>query len=501
MSAPDRDLTARGRRAYSLLNYDTDERLDTQRVQAQTAPSNAVTVEKIGDFLEVDLRRVKVWVRSGFRLAVALSIIGALLAASYGMLGTRRFTVSSEVLIEPSNIQVINNDLYAQPTQQQGEAQALVISNRARLMTSGNVLGRVVENLSLSRDEEFFKPPSPGILSPFVGTREVTPTDANLAAAKALRERISANVDPRSFVVELAVSAQTIEKAVSISEALITAFNAELADSEADSARRAAQSLDERLAALKSNALAAEEAVENYKRSKGLSTGDNGQLVSSQAMTQTNTQMLAARTRVIEAQANYNALIRASDSSAATVPAVSDTLRDLKLRAGALEQQLSAQRMTYGDRHPSIGRLQSELTAAREQIRTELQRTTNAAKAELDKANEALRGISSNMTELQNSAFDEGQAQVDLRELQRDALTKTQIYESFLSRVRQVTERERINTDTVRVVTPPVPPSSRSWPPGTAVLFIIGGMIGFMMGLGIAVVRGMTRDIRSTPDH
>ncbi len=45
--------------------------------------------------------------------------------------------------------------------------------------------------------------------------------------------------------------------------------------------------------------------------------------------------------------------------------------------------------MIYGLRHPSIARTQSELNSVREQIKNELQRAANAAKADLDKANEA----------------------------------------------------------------------------------------------------------------
>lgn len=497
MSALKRDPTARTSHASSLLNYEMSahsagsQQLEIDR---QGAP---VTLEKVGDFLEVDLRRVYVWLKAGLKLTIASSLIFAFLAASYGLLATRYYSVSTDVLIEPSNFQVINNDLYAQPAQQ-GEGQRFVISNRARLMTSGNVLARVVESLRLGEDTEFYKPSSAGLLSSIFGSSTSnSKPDPNLAALKVLQTKISLNLDDRSFVARLSVTAQSTDKAIAISKAIIEAFNAELANTESETAGRAAKALDDRLTDLKKDALTAEEAVEAYKRTHGLTTGENGQLVSSQTMSQTNTQILAARTRMIDAQANYNALIRASDSSAATIPVVSDTLRDLKLRAAVLEQQLSSQQMIYGLRHPSIARTQSELNSVREQIKNELQRAANAAKADLDKANEALKNLSSNMVELRSSAFNDAQSQVELRDLQREASAKTQIYESFLVRVRQISERELITTDTVRIVTPPLPPNGRSWPPGTAVLFVIGAFLGLLFGLSLSVIRGIYVDMRS----
>ncbi len=89
MSALKRDPTARTSHASSLLNYEMSahsagpQQLEIDR---QGAP---VTLEKVGDFLEVDLRRVYVWLKAGLKLTIASSLIFAFLAASYGLLATR----------------------------------------------------------------------------------------------------------------------------------------------------------------------------------------------------------------------------------------------------------------------------------------------------------------------------------------------------------------------------------------------------------------------------
>ncbi|MDO1582787.1 GumC family protein [Rhizobium oryzicola] len=456
-----------------------------------------MTIERVGDFLEVDLRRIFVWLKSGFKFTIVISLLCAFAAAAYGLLAPRYYSVSTDVMVGPVNMQVINNDLYAQPTQQ-GEGQRLAVSNRARLMTSGNVLMRVVQNLKLGEDPEFYKPASQGFISSLLGSSSPrTAPDVNLAALKVLQTKISLDLDDRSFIVRLSVTAQSVDKAIAIAKAIIEAFNAELANTESETASRAAKALDDRLTDLKKDALAAEEAVETYKRSHGLATGENGQLVSVQTMSQTNAQILAARNRVIEAQTNYNTLLHASDSAAATIPVTSDSLRELKLRAGALEQQLSSLQMVYGLRHPSIARTQSELNSVREQIKNELQRATNTARTELDRANQALKSLSSNMADLEKSTFNDAQSQVELRDLQRQAQARTEIYENFLVRVRQISEREMITTDTVKVVTAPLPPSGRSWPPGTPLLFVVGAVLGLIIGIGLSLIRGLYGDINS----
>jgi uncharacterized protein involved in exopolysaccharide biosynthesis len=88
---------------------------------------------------------------------------------------------------------------------------------------------------------------------------------------------------------------------------------------------------------------------------------------------------------------------------------------------------------------------------------------------------------------------------VTLRELERDATSKSTIYEAFLSRARQVTEREQLDTTNVRVISTAVPPAGRSWPPRTVVMLGAGAVGGFIVGMLLAIVFGMLRDLRQPP--
>ena len=78
------------------------------------------------------------------------------------------------------------------------------------------------------------------------------------------------------------------------------------------------------------------------------------------------------------------------------------------------------------------------------------------------------------MDSITANAFMDGDLQVQLRELERDAAAKTSVYENFLSRERQVAELEQISTTNVRTISTAVPPGGRSWPPGMMVMAIMG---------------------------
>lgn len=481
-------------RPFSRSDYESVQRAGIRPVR-ESEPVATVTLDKIGDFLELDFRRLFVWLRAGLTGALALAVIGGVAGGAYALLSKPRFTVGTDILIDPANLQVVANDLYSQPGQADG--QVLNAGSKLRVLTSRNVLSHVVDDLNLTADLEFFDP-TPSLMSEIVGSANTTKPDAKLAALENLEKRVSTVADEKSFVATLSVSAETTDKAIRISQAIVKSFQDELAKGDAEGANRAAAALDDRLAQLKRDVQVAEEKVETYKRNHRLSS-TNGELVSTQTMTQLNSQIVAAQSRLIAAQAGYDAVVAAGANASSADPVAAAALVALRNKAGNLQQQLDAQSMTFGPRHPTIVRLRAELGAANSQIRAELDRTLDTAKSTLDKAKASLAALTAKMDDLKGRVFNDNETQVPLRELERDAASKTTIYESFLSRAHQITEREQIDTTNVRVISTAVPPAGRSWPPRTILVIAIGAFLGFGLGLMLAFSRGMLRDLRQPP--
>lgn len=458
-------------------------------------PVPTVTLDKIGDFLELDFRRLFVWLRAGLVVALMLAVAGGVIGAAYGLLSKQRYTVTTEILINPANLQVVENDLYSQPGQV--DSQLLNARSKQRILTSGNVLARVVDELGLANDLEFFDPDQSAATS---GAASGGKSDPKLIAQKSLAERVSVAADETSFVTTLSVSAETTGKAILISQAIVKAFQDELAKAEAAGASRAAAALEGRLGQLKRDVQAAEQKVESYRRSHNLSSS-NGQLVSSQTMTQLNSEIGEAQSRVIAAQASYDALVASGVNGANPDPAVSAALAALRDKANSLRQQIDSQSMTFGPRHPTIVRLRTEFETVSSQLGAEFSRTVGTAKANLDKANASLASLSARMNDLKSNVFTDSESQVALRELERDAASRRTIYESFLARARQITEREQIDTTNVQVISTAVPPKGRSWPPRTPLTAALGAFAGFALGMLLAIAMGIVRDMRQPPNR
>lgn len=426
-------------------------------------------------FLQLDLSRLVGYLVAHVRLigaCIALGVVGAVL---YAAVAPARYTTSSEILIDPTGLRVIQDDLYS--TNDQRDALLLNVESRMRILVSSNVLSAVVDQLGLTSDPEFVSQ---------------TDTPPELAALRTLERAVKVSRDEKSFVVTLTVTTRDPQKSVSIAQAIVEAFKIELAGADADGASRTAEALSGRLAALKDNVAEAEAAVESFKNANNLQSS-GGELVSTLSMTQLNNQVAEARQRFIEAKTRYEELASAGDAQAATAASQdSTTLTALRGQFATLMQEAEMLSQTLGPRHPKYLAIEPQIAALRSQIKVETDRIVAAAKSDYEQAQAVLSSLGLDARNAEALVASDNAAQVTLRALERDAASQAAIYEAFLARARQVAEREQINTTNIRVISEPFPPRERSSPPATTYLIGLGGAAGLASGAILALILGIT---------
>ena len=89
------------------------------------------------------------------------------------------------------------------------------------------------------------------------------------------------------------------------------------------------------------------------------------------------------------------------------------------------------------------------------------------------------------LSEVKGAATRGDQAEVVLRELEREAAANKALFESFLSRFKQTSEQEKINTNNSRVIERASPPTTPSAPNKKSIV-ILATLLGLGLGVGIA---------------
>lgn len=432
------------------------------------------------------------WVRTGWKWIAVLAVAGIVLGLGYAQIATPKFTATADLVVDPGNLQVVNNDLY--PSTLDQNAQLLDVESKLRVLTSGNVLRRVVDQLQLQNDPEFAG--GKGLELPFIGGGAPADGDPAVTAVNALEKKVSAWREERSFVVTLSVSTEDADKSVRIANAIVDAFGTELAQADADGAARAASSLMDRLSGLKDEVTAAEVAVETFKTANGLEESTNGELVNAQSMALLNTRAVDAQQALITAQSHYAALTDPKTGRANADAVQTATMVALRTQYGTLKQQADADATMYGPLHPTRASADRQLAGLQQQIAAEAQRAVQTARLDLDQAQRNVAELDAQTKAARNTVASDGQAQVKLNELERDAKAKSDVYEAFLTRAREITARQELNTTNIRVISPPTPPSVRSWPPRGVVTAGIGGVAGTVLGLALALGLGFLAAFR-----
>ncbi|MCB1494707.1 MAG: GumC family protein [Bauldia sp.] len=441
--------------------------------------------------IAIDIGHLGGWLRRGLLLIILMMIIGAVGGFAFATLMKPSYTVSTDILVDPSNLRVVQDDLF--PSSGQNTSQMFNVDSKVRVLTSRNVLERVVSRLGLANDEEFVDT-TPSFLASLLGKTGPTGRPEDIAVMS-LAEHIKATRDERSFVVTLAVSSEDPQKAIRISDAIAKAFQEELALAESEGAARTAESLNGRLAVLQEEVHKAEEAVASFKNEHGLQSSGN-ELASTREMTDLNALKVAAQGRLIEARARYEALVSdAADPNGNTAVLQSETIAALKAQQALLVQR-GADVLNYGPRHPERLALERQLADIKQAIDAETKRIVEAAKTELDQAEATLAALTARAEDSRSVVATDTGAEVRLRALERDAAAKASVYEAYLARAREITERERLDTTNIRVISTAVPPTKRSWPPSTSISIAAGALCGLALGALFVILGGLARDMR-----
>jgi len=461
------------RRVETIMGYDGPER------RAPSAPATPVAPQ-------ITVATVLGWLQRFWYVVAILTVLGVLAGLAAGTLIKPRFTSYSDLLVDPTNLQVVADDIYAQNIQ--GEAQLLDVESKMRVLTSTNVLASVVRTLNLQDDPDLLDPEFP-LLASLFPTDSAGPRDPLSDAVRALAERVKVRREERSYMVTASVWARTPEKSAVLTNALVQAFVAELAKGESDGALAASTALNERLDQLRDDAAAAEAAVAEYRRQHGLPVvgATGGEQLSTQSAVQLNAQIATAREALIAAEARYANLTAGGANAAAQESTV---LAGLRTQYATARQQAESLAATLGTLHPSLVTARSELASLQGEIDREVGRVVQTARNDLDRARTVLDQLSAAASEQMSDVFTDDDAQVELRQLERSAASKVAIYEAYLKRAQEVTERSQINTTNVRVISPAVAPISRNYPPRTFVLAGGGLFGGLMAGLGLVALLG-----------
>ncbi len=446
-----------------------------------------------------------VWqLRKTILLMTAAGAIGGVLLA----LSTPSVYVSqSKLYVDPREVRLTDSDLSKESLAT--EAILALVDSQLEVLRSRTVLEKVAIDLGLDRDPEFGGVTTGkggladgiGVIRDIVAPGKAAPAPAsgvNPRTLEKLSNAVSVSRDPKTFIVTIEVKSRDPAKSALIANRLVSTFLSEEQAAQSGFFQRTTKALDSRLADLRTELDAAENAVEKYKADHDI-VGAAGELIFDKQLLALNDQVGAVRNRIADAQAKVDLAARISlnDVLSGAFPeeVSSVTLQDLRKQYSEARAQLGALDASLGPRHPQRLAAVQSLEVARSEIGNALRRIAATAKTELDRAVRTEKDLVQQLAVQKAQQMNSSTGFIELRELERKATATRTIYESFLKRASETGQEEKLTSKNIRVIASAQPPLQANGP--SRKLIAIGGLIaGFMAGIGLGVALGLYRSLK-----
>ena len=423
---------------------------------------------------------------------LAFALLGLAIGVGLALLTPDRFAATTQMLIDPRDLRILQNELSPQSTS--NDAAVTYLESQARVIASDGIKRKVIERLGLAGDPDFG---GPGIgLAQRIGLPASLTRDARdpvLLALAAMDKQIFVRRSERTYVIDITTITGNGEKSARIANMMAEIYLEDQAAVRSDTAQRTSNALTGRLSELRERVRQAEDQVEKYRAANNL-VGTGGKLVTEDTLSVSNTQLSQARARTLDAQAKYDQArtVRPSSVEAGATPEAlqSPAIASFRAQLGTALTREADALVLYGAQHPQLLSAQAQVRDARRQIAEELARTVQASRAELDRARAAETAIGQQVERLKRETLSTGQAAVQLRELEREADANRQVYQAFLLRARETGEQTSVDTTNARVITSATAPLEKLGP-NRKLYAVMGLLAGLGLGVGFAMARSL----------
>ncbi len=297
----------------------------------------------------------------------------------------------------------------------------------------------------------------------------------------------------QGYVLAIAVTDPDPIRAARLANAISDAYLVDKLDTKYEAARRASAWLSDRLLGLREQVRESEEAVAQFRATRGLVQAGNLSLTQQQ-LSDINTKLIEARADLAQKKTRVDLItsLEGRGNSLQNMPDFSNSgmLPTLRQQAANLSTQEADLLARYSANHPLVVNIQAQLRDLNRSIGNETKRLVASIRNEYDLAQARVASLEASLRKATGLVNNDDATGVQLRELERTAAVNKTLFEEFLKQTKITEEQSTFGAQDVRVITPASPPGAPSYP--RKVQFVLLNLlIGLALGIAGAVAREM----------
>jgi polysaccharide biosynthesis transport protein len=442
----------------------------------------------------IDFRSLALILRWRIGGVVAITVATIVAAIAFVLLVPPNFRATAVILVDPRQANITKSEAVLSGI----GSDAAAVESQVELITSVPIIERAVERLGLLNDPGFVRPSMSERLFGWVQSSDEHESGSAISrrAVERFRRVMSVRRRGLTYVIEITTTAGDAERAALFANTIAELYIEDQHAAKTNITRDASVWLTERIEEMRVRVRRSEDAVEQYRTQNNVVTVTQGNRLIARQIEDLHQQIALARTRVADAEARLRrteeAARRNGDpatlSEALNSPVVAN-LRAQYTTATGLEAEQSA---LYGSRHPALIATRAQIRDVRRQIDEEIGRVVSGVRNEYQTALNRAASLETELSKLKQQSTASSEADVKLRELEREAQADRTLLEQFLGRVKETTEQQTLQKPDARIISNALPPGSPNRPP-LSLLLMAAGVVGLFGGVAYVLVREQMR--------
>jgi polysaccharide biosynthesis transport protein len=424
-----------------------------------------------------------------------LTLLGLAAGTATVMLSKPTFQSEAQLIVEntATSFERASTDIQMASTNPIDER---LITSQVTVLKSGDLYGRVVDQLKLPELAEF---------NPALRTRttlksimiatgfsddpsQYTPREN---AIKTMGSKVTVSSIQDSNIITITSRMNDKKAAADVANELAEAYVASTRESDTDSTDRARQWLGTQISDLRQKVSDSENAVEKYRAEAGLLKGQSATL-GTQQISELNSQITVAETASEEATARANeirSLLNSGSVDSSSDVLNSPLIQNMREQQTAAARKVSELSATYLPNHPKMMAAQKEYASINSDIRKEALKVVSSLQGQAKIAKERASALKANLEKMKGREGDANISDVKLKSLERDAQANRSLLESMLARYADASSRHDSSQQPskARIIQRAAVAPTPYFPKVGPTMFLTT-LAGLALGLGLAFI-------------
>lgn len=455
-----------------------------------------LSIKPEGNEDEIDLRAYWAVFKKYKWHILSITFFVGLLAALYSFSLTPIYQATATLLLEIES----GNVVAIEKVYDQQYANNEYYNAHAHMLQSYLIANQVIEQIDLASHPEFDPTiERPGYLGlkldlsalfPQKEPEPPSPTDQRYRLVKAFQNRLEVTQVVNSPLLEVRFESSDPKLAAKVANTLVETYIENDLESRLQMTKKAAGWLIERLEGLRLNLDSSEKVLQRYLEQNSLVDVEGVKSIVAAQFKEVSSELEKSLKNLSEATNTYRQIqaLRAKPvTNYDSLPMVLNhpLVQHFKQIEAEALRKISELNKRYGTKHPTMIAAQAELNAAQNNTKKQVRQVIESFTKEYEVARANVTGLQKRLKQLEAEVQQITQKEYQLRVLQRDVETNSQLYDMFLARFKETDVSQTQQSSVGRLVDPAVIPVSPAKPRKDLItaLFL---MVGFVLSVMLA---------------